>query len=44
VCLSVAGPGAREDRTVHLPGGRAHVRDRTTTVALHMLRRLLIAR
>jgi nicotinamide-nucleotide amidase len=44
VCLSVAGPGAREDRTVHLPGGRAHVRDRTTTLALHMLRRLLIAR
>ncbi len=43
VCVSVAGPRGREDRTVHLPGGRAHVRDRTTTVAMHMLRRVLQA-
>jgi nicotinamide-nucleotide amidase len=44
VCLSVAGPRAREDRTVQLPGSRAQVRDRTTTVAMHMLRRVLLAR
>jgi hypothetical protein len=25
----------------HLPGGRADVRDRATTVALHLVRRLL---
>jgi len=42
VCLSVAaGPAARADRTVRLPGGRAHVRDRTTTIAMHMLRQVL---
>ena len=44
VCISVAGPGGREDRTVHLPGGRAYIRDRTTTVAMHMLRKVLLAR
>ena len=44
VCLSVAqGGGARSDRTVQLPGDRAMVRERTTTVAMHMLRRLLLA-
>ncbi len=42
VCLSVAGPdGASLTRSVTLPGGRADVRDRATTVALHMVRRLL---
>ena len=42
VCVSVArAAGERVDRTVQLPGDRAQVRDRTTTVALHMLRRLL---
>jgi len=42
VCLSVAAAdGRREDRTVQLPGGRADVRERTTTVVLHLLRRLL---
>jgi len=43
VCLSVvdAAAGRRLDRTVQLPGDRAMVRDRTTTVALHMLRGLL---
>ena len=41
VCLSVAGRDARLDRTVHLPGGRADVRDRTTMVVMHLLRRLL---
>jgi nicotinamide-nucleotide amidase len=42
VYLSVAGPdGALLTRSVNLPGGRADVRDRSTTVALHMVRRLL---
>ena len=42
VCLSVAaGAGPRMDRTVLLPGDRAMIRQRTTTLALHMLRRLL---
>jgi len=34
--------GARIDRKVNLPGTRADVRDRTTTVALHLLRRVLL--
>jgi nicotinamide-nucleotide amidase len=42
VCLSVSTADDREERTVRLPGGRADVRDRTTTVALHMLRTLLL--
>jgi nicotinamide-nucleotide amidase len=43
VCLSVAGSDdASLTRSVTLPGGRADVRDRATTVAMHMLRRLLI--
>jgi nicotinamide-nucleotide amidase len=43
VCLSVsAGDGSRVARTVHLPGDRVAVRDRTTTVALHLVRRLLL--
>jgi nicotinamide-nucleotide amidase len=41
VCLSVAAGGERLDRTVRLAGDRAHVRDRSTTVAMHLLRRLL---
>ncbi len=42
VCLSVVGPGeAALTRSVNLPGGRVDVRDRSTTVALHMVRRLL---
>ena len=42
VCLSVArAQGERLDRTVHLPGGRDTVRERTTTVVMHLLRRLL---
>ena len=43
VCVSVAGTHGRADRTVHLPGGRGHIRDRTTTVAMHMLRQVLLA-
>ena len=42
VCLCIAGPGGvLAERTVHLPGDRATVRERTTTVVMHMLRRLL---
>jgi nicotinamide-nucleotide amidase len=43
VCLSVSRrSGERLTRRVELPGGRADVRDRSTTVAVHMLRRLLL--
>jgi nicotinamide-nucleotide amidase len=42
VCFSIAGPaGARLTRSATLPGARADVRDRSTTVAMHLLRRLL---
>ncbi|MBV9310224.1 MAG: competence/damage-inducible protein A, partial [Solirubrobacterales bacterium] len=42
VCFSVAdADGSRITRSVRLPGGRIDVRDRSTTVALHLLRRLL---
>jgi nicotinamide-nucleotide amidase len=41
VCLCVASPEAAVERTVHLPGTRADIRDRTTTTAMHMLRELL---
>jgi nicotinamide-nucleotide amidase len=42
VCFSIASrEGARLTRTPRLPGSRADVRDRSTTVAMHMLRRLL---
>jgi hypothetical protein len=44
VCFSVAGPdGARLTRSLTLPGGRADIRDRSTTVAMHMVRRVLAA-
>jgi nicotinamide-nucleotide amidase len=43
VWLSVAGPeGASITRSVNLPGGRADIRDRATTVALHLVRRSLL--
>jgi nicotinamide-nucleotide amidase len=42
VCFSVASAdGQRITRSVRLPGNRADVRDRSTTVAMHLLRRLL---
>jgi nicotinamide-nucleotide amidase len=41
VCLCLALGDARLERTVQLPGGRATVRERTTTVAMHLLLRLL---
>jgi nicotinamide-nucleotide amidase len=43
VCFSVAGPdGRRLTRSATLPGARVDVRDRSTTVAMHMVRRLLL--
>jgi nicotinamide-nucleotide amidase len=43
VCCSVAGPGGRRiTRKALLPGSRADIRDRSTTAAMHLLRRLLI--
>jgi competence/damage-inducible protein CinA-like protein len=43
VCFSVVGrDGPRLTRRVRLPGGRQDVRERSTTVALHLLRRLLL--
>jgi nicotinamide-nucleotide amidase len=42
VCISVAGAGGRLTRSMNLPGGRADVRDRSTTVAMHLVRRLLV--
>jgi nicotinamide-nucleotide amidase len=44
VCISVSSASDAEERVVRLPGGRADVRDRTTTVTLHMLRALLLRR
>jgi len=42
VCLSVAlAGGERWDRSVLLPGDRQTIRERTTTVVMHGLRRLL---
>jgi nicotinamide-nucleotide amidase len=40
-CVKQAG-GEAVVRGIRLPGDRAEVRDRTTTVALHLLRRLLV--
>jgi nicotinamide-nucleotide amidase len=42
VCFSVAGPSGRMDRVVRLPGDRVMVRDRSVTVSLHLLRRVLL--
>ncbi len=43
VCFSVShADGPRLNRRIVLPGGRADVRDRSTTVAMHMIRRLLL--
>ena len=43
VCFSVAArTGARLTRGTRLPGGRSDVRERSTTVALHLVRRLLL--
>jgi nicotinamide-nucleotide amidase len=42
VCFSVAGPEGSITRSATLPGSRFDVRDRSTTVAMHMVRRLLL--
>jgi nicotinamide-nucleotide amidase len=42
VCFSVAGPDGSLTRSVNLPGARFDIRDRSTTVALHLVRRLLL--
>jgi nicotinamide-nucleotide amidase len=43
VCFSVAAvDGERITRTTRLPGGRTDIRERSTTVAMHLLRRLLV--
>ncbi|HEV3070891.1 MAG TPA: competence/damage-inducible protein A [Solirubrobacteraceae bacterium] len=44
VCFSVAGPGDNEHltRSITLPGGRPDIRDRATTVAMHLIRRALL--
>lgn len=42
VCLCVSTAEAALERTVRLPGNRSDVRERTTTVAMHMLRELLL--
>lgn len=41
VCFSVASANGRLTRRLHLPGSRFDVRDRSTTVAMHLVRRLL---
>jgi nicotinamide-nucleotide amidase len=42
VWLSIAGPGERTlTRSVRLPGGRAEVRERAVTVAMHLIARAL---
>jgi nicotinamide-nucleotide amidase len=43
VCLSVSSAdGRRLDRSLRMPGDRAAIRDRSTTTAMHLLRRLLL--
>ena len=42
VCFGVTTPEGALTRRLHLPGGRGDVRDRSTTVALHLVRRLLL--
>jgi nicotinamide-nucleotide amidase len=43
VCVSVArSDGSRLTRRVRLPGNRADIRDRSATVAMHLVRRLLM--
>ncbi|HET9889021.1 MAG TPA: nicotinamide-nucleotide amidohydrolase family protein, partial [Mycobacterium sp.] len=41
VCFSVKADGRTDTRTLRLPGNRSDIRERSTTVAMHLLRRLL---
>ncbi len=45
VCFSIAGPGegGHLTRSATLPGARADIRDRATTVAMHLIRRALLS-
>ena len=38
VCFAVTGPGGSLERSIQLPGSREDIRDRSTTVAMHMVR------
>jgi nicotinamide-nucleotide amidase len=42
VCFSVIGPEGSITRSATLPGNRFDIRDRSTTVAMHLVRRLLL--
>jgi nicotinamide-nucleotide amidase len=43
VCFSVStGDGRRLTRSIQLPGSRSDIRDRAVTVAMHLLRRVLM--
>ncbi len=43
VCFSVSSrDGSHLTRRLRLPGGRSDIRERSTTVAMHLLRRLLL--
>ena len=42
VCVADAGGAVVIERAMRLPGDRAAVRDRTTTLAMHLLRRALL--
>jgi nicotinamide-nucleotide amidase len=44
VCVCIAGSGGTVliERTMRIPGDRASVRERTTTLAMHLLRRALL--
>ncbi|MDV3126375.1 competence/damage-inducible protein A [Mycobacterium sp. 21AC1] len=42
VCFTVRADGVTLTRTVRLPGSRADIRERSTTVAMHLLRRALL--
>ena len=42
VHICVAGPDGRESRALHLPGSRTAVRERSVTMAMHLLRHLLL--
>jgi nicotinamide-nucleotide amidase len=45
VCFSVrSGDGVHLTRRTRLPGSRSDIRERSTTVAMHLLRRVLIGR
>jgi nicotinamide-nucleotide amidase len=42
VCFSAVGPDGAITRATNLPGARFDIRDRSTTVAMHLVRRLLL--